>query len=308
MNHDRKQLIRSILIAVAVGVLGFFVVTILMQPFFSGRWTVPQSFGIGKIRIQFYGLLLGLGALAGYWLAIRRKVLYKISDELADSVIFVSLVFGFIGARLYHVASEYPYYVQHPAQIVAVWNGGLSIFGAAIGGVLGIYICYRFWFKAAPTSSTTTFLQLLDWLTPSIIVGQIIGRFGNFVNYELYGYPTSLPWKMFVPVKFRLPPYELVHFFHPLFLYEAAGSVIILILILKLKPRAGSLFLMWLLLYNVMRFFLEFLRVGSITYGGIRVNAIVALVIALLAAILWYKQIYRQQAAYEHELPNPLNS
>ena len=94
---------------------------------------------------------------------------------------------------------------------------------------------------------------------------------------------------MFVPQMFRLPPYELTQYFHPLFLYEAAGSAMILILILKLKMRSGMLFLTWLLLYNVMRFFLEFMRAGSIVYGGIRVNAMVAAILAILAVVIMHK-------------------
>lgn len=293
MTEDRKQLIRTIITAVAIGGLGFFIFVILLHPFFSGHIQLPQSFGIGKFRIQFYGLLLGLGALAGYWLAMRRKSAYSVNSEHADTIIFLALVFGFIGARVYHVISEYGFYVQHPIQVFAVWNGGLSIYGAAIGGVLAIYLYSRYFLNPnnsiSNSTALTSFLNLLDWLTPSIVIGQIIGRFGNFMNYELYGYPTNLPWRMYVPIQFRLAPYEVVQYFHPLFLYEAAGSMIILVLILKLKLRGGRLFLLWLLLYNVMRFFLEFLRVGSITYGGIRVNAIVSALLAILAASLWLK-------------------
>ena len=94
---------------------------------------------------------------------------------------------------------------------------------------------------------------------------------------------------MFVLDQFRTSAVEMEQFFHPLFLYEAAGSGIILVLLLKLKLRGGRLFLMWLLLYNVMRFFLEFLRTGSVTYSGVRVNAIVAAVLVIVAASLWYK-------------------
>ncbi len=286
MNPTHKKLAMIIITAVAIGGLGFFVASWALSPFFSGKVILPQSFGVGGLRVQLYGILLGLGALAGYWLAMRRKVLYNISESHADTMIFLSIVFGFIGARLYHVLSEFGYYVHYPAKIFAVWNGGLGIFGAAIGAILAIYLYQKYVLK---TYSLSSFLNILDWLTPSIVVGQLIGRFGNFANYELYGYPTNLPWKMFVPVQFRVPPYELIQYFHPLFLYEAVGSLIILALLLRLKVRKGTLFFMWILLYNVMRFFLEFMRIGSVTYGGIRVNVIVAAALAVLAVSLWYK-------------------
>jgi phosphatidylglycerol---prolipoprotein diacylglyceryl transferase len=283
MTERAKQLLRIVITAVAIGVLGFFVAALLLQPFFTGHIILPQSIHIGKVGIQFYGMLLGLGALAGYWLAMRRKQIYQISSEIADNIIFFALLGGFLGARLYHIISELPYYLVRPSLIIAVWNGGLSIYGAALGGALAIYL-YQYY--GVKNRSLTNTLNILDWLTPSIIVGQIIGRFGNFVNYELYGSPTNWPWKMFVPQAFRNPPYELNLYFHPLFLYEAAGSTMILVVLLKLNLRGGRLFLTWLLLYNVMRFFLEFLRVGSITYGGIRVNAFVSLALVIISGIL----------------------
>lgn len=291
MSSENTKIIKIVLTAVAVGALGFFVTAFLLQSVFSGKIILPQSFGIGSFRIQFYGLLLGIAALAGYWLAMRRKKVYEISDEYADAIIFVGIVSGFVGARVYHVISQLDFYLSNPAQTIAIWNGGLSIFGAALGAVLGIYLYLKFSKseKDKEKLNAKSFLNILDWLTPSLVVGQIIGRFGNFVNYELYGYPTNILWKMFVPVQFRIPPYELTQFFHPLFLYEAAGSTIILIIILKLKPRYGSLFLIWLLLYNVMRFFLEFLRLDSVIHRGIRVNALVAAALVVVAIALWRK-------------------
>ena len=302
MTSDQKQLILTIITAVAIGALGFFFAVWLLSPFFSGSIQLPQSFGVGGLRIQVYGLLLGLGAFAGYLLAMRRKEKFGVANENADNIILVSIITGFVGARIYHVISEFGFYLQYPGQIVAVWNGGLSIFGAAIGAVLGIYLYWKYFLNSTSGSASShqySFLNLLDWLTPSIIVGQIIGRFGNFVNYELYGYPTNFFWKMFVPQPFRIPPYELSQFFHPLFLYEAAGSAIILVIVLKLKMRTGMLFLTWLLLYNVMRFFLEFMRAGSIVYGGVRVNAIFAATLVVLTIALIYKlrnrKLYVQQ-------------
>lgn len=299
MNSESKKIALTILTAVAIGGLGFFVAVWILGPVFSGQLVVPQSFGVGPVKIQLYGLMLGLAVLGAYGLVTRRKDSYNIPNDQVDTIIFISIISGFIGARLYHVISEYGYYVHQPEQIFAVWNGGLSIFGAAIGAVLALFFYQKYFLK-----SQVSFLSLLDWLTPGIVIGQIVGRFGNFLNYELYGYPTSLSWKMFVPMQFRMPPYELNEFFHPLFLYEAAGSVVILVLVLKLKPRSGTLFLMWLLLYNVMRFFLEFLRVGSVTYGNIRVNAVMSALMAIVAVVLWYK--LKNQA--NNVLPNPSNN
>lgn len=282
MAENQKRIWKTVITALAIGCVGFFGMSWLLSPFFSGRIILPQSFGLGGIRIQFYGLIIAVSAIAGYWLALKRRKETGVSSEDADLIIFFTIIGGFIGARLYHVISEYEFYVHQPLQVFAVWNGGLSIYGAGIGGAIAIYAYIRYYKKYS-------FLQLLDWLTPSAVLGQIIGRFGNFTNYELYGTPTELPWKMFVPVQFRIPPFEVNQFFHPLFLYEAAGSLFILMVLLKLKLRIGYLFLMWLLLYNVLRFLLEQLRVGSVIYSGIRVNAIVSLVLASVAIYVGYK-------------------
>jgi phosphatidylglycerol:prolipoprotein diacylglycerol transferase len=198
------------------------------------------------------------------------------------------VLFGFIGARAYHVFSDYQLYVDDPIAALYVWRGGLAIYGAVAGGVLGLYFAVR---------SRTQFWKALAWLTPSVVLGQVIGRFGNFINYELFGYPTNLPWKMFVPVSFRSEAFRDVSFFHPLFLYESLGSLVILIFLLVLerqgvfhKVHAASLFFCYILLYNALRFLLEFLRIDSVLWAGFRFNALVslALVVASSGAVFYF--------------------
>ena len=210
MNVEYKNAIKTIITAILIGCVGFFVISWVLSPFFSGRFTLPQHVSLGGFRVQFYGAIIALAAAVGYWLALRRRVRYGIEKDDADVIILAIVIAGFVGARLYHVISEFGFYADNLLGVFAVWNGGLSIFGAGIGGVIAIYVYVRY-------TSNYSMLHLLDWLTPSVVVGQIIGRFGNFMNYELYGSPTSLPWKMFIPVQFRTPPYELVQFYHPLF-------------------------------------------------------------------------------------------
>ena len=291
LSEENGKIIRTILTALAIGCVAFFALTAILQPFFTGRIVLPQNLHIGGLRIQYYGIVLGLAALAGYWLAVKRSNEFKIDREQVDTVALVLILSGFIGARVYHVISEIPFYIDHPLMSFAIWKGGLSVFGAVLGGLIGLLI-YNRYFANKPYQ----YLKLLDWLTPSLVLGQIIGRFGNFLNYELYGTPTNLPWKMFVPIQHRISPYELNPFFHPLFLYEAVGSIIILFLVLKLKLKTGQLFLLWLFVYNVLRFFLEHLRAGSIVYGGARFNAIVALAAAGLAVYFWYRIFYIKNA------------
>ncbi len=281
MTNEAKTILRTVITALAVGLVGFFALVIILQPFFRGVVVLPQHLNLGPLRLQFYGLIIAIAALVGYWLMLRRKETYEVESNDVDTLFFIVLVTGFIGARVYHVLSELGYYLANLDQLFAVWNGGLSIFGAALGGMLGLLVYNQ-------VTKKYSLIQLLDWMVPGLAVGQLIGRFGNFVNYEIYGTPTEVPWKMYVPSEFRLPPFEPYLYFHPLFLYEAAGSAVILVLLLRLKLPKGYLFLLWLFLYNMMRFFLEFLRVGSITYGTVRVNAVVSLVLVVLAIFAWY--------------------
>jgi len=254
---------------------------------FSGAWILPQSFSVGALTIHYYGIFMASAVAAGYLLAIKRAKNFGIQADQADVIIFWLVIGGFVGARLYHVLSSIEYYSHHAIDIFKVWNGGLSIYGAVLSGL----VCVLLFAKSYKLKA----LYLLDWLTPSLVLGQIIGRFGNFFNYELYGYPTHLPWKMFVPVQFRGIAYQNNAFFHPLFLYEAIGNAIILFILLKVlkKPLPGALFLWYVLLYNVLRFFLEFLRIQSTIAFGLRINAYVSLVLAIAAvALLWRRSTY----------------
>lgn len=251
--------------------LGVLILAYFLSQVFSGRIILPQFFSLGPLVIHYYGIIIALAAGAGFYLAIKRSLTYKLERQQAENILFWTIIGGFIGARLYHVLSSADFYWQHPSEILKVWNGGLSIYGAVIGGII------------AATLVSRVILDTLDWLAPSVILGQIIGRLGNLFNYEAYGYPTNLPWKMFVPTNFRPENFQSHNFFHPWFLYEALGNAIILIFLLKFfKPKAkGEVVFLYLLLYNSLRFCLEFLRIDSTFIYGFRLNAAVSLTLTL---------------------------
>jgi len=265
------------LIVSAIIILAFFLFEV-----FSGHWILPQYFSLGSLQIRYYGIIMALAVLAAYFWAIQRAPKYNLVPAKMEDLLFWLIVGGFIGARLYHIASSAGYYSAHPMDMLKVWQGGLSMYGALSGGLLTLWIIKRL------TIYNLQFTIILDWLTPSLLLGQIIGRFGNFFNYELYGYPTNLPWKMFVPSQFRPENYSIYQFFHPLFLYEAIGNVIILFLLLKIiKPqRPGALFLWYVLLYNALRFCLEFVRIDSVFIGHFRQNALVSLCLVLICIVM----------------------
>ncbi len=265
---------RIILAAVVGGVVLFF----MLRSIFSGEIILPQVFHLGPVALRYYGLILALAIVGAYWLAAYRAPRYGVTIPQLDRVVLVLVIGGFIGARLYHVISEWGFYQHHLGQVFMVWQGGLSIFGALLGGVIGLLV-------VRSALGHQSILKLLDWLAPSLLLGQIIGRFGNLFNYELFGYPTSLPWKMLVPMQFRPDGFLTAQFFHPLFLYEALLNSIFLLVLLKglgTARRAGSLFFSYLFLYNAGRFFLEALRPDSVYWGSLRVNSVVSGCLALL--------------------------
>lgn len=302
---------RRYLILVLLCILAGFGLILLVFTVFSGRYVLPQALEIGFFSIRYYGLVMALAVLAGYTLALKRAVAYGITTNEAERLIFWAVIFGFVGARLYHVASSWQYYAANPIRIFEVWSGGLGIFGAMFGGVV-LAVCVWAFKSTYFQDKRISILSLLDWGALSFVLGQIIGRFGNLFNYEAYGYPTVLPWKMFVPESFR--PVEFLHqeFYHPLFLYEALGNIGILIVLLILENKnaknyvlnsgkpgtifplpKGSLFFGYLFLYNSLRFFIEFLRTDSTWVYGIRLNSATSLVLALvgLAGIMFVRSI-----------------
>ena len=266
-----------------------FLFIFFISKVFLGNLILPQSFSLGGLTVRFYGLILALAVGAAYLFAVKRSSKYSISESQAENIIFVVLISGFVGARLYHVFSSLGYYFQNFIEIFQVWHGGLSIYGAVLGSLFGLVLFVK---------SLST---VLNWLTPSLLLGQIIGRFGNFFNYEAFGYPTNLPWKMFVPETFRPENFLQSSFFHPWFLYEVLFNLLILFIVLKLEKRVNfkSLFFTYFLLYNAVRLCLEFLRIDSTFIGSFRLNFVVSLILAIGSLIILAKGSFRIDKTYK---------
>lgn len=266
---------------------------------FLGKLILPQTFHIGNLAIHYYGLIMALAAASGFYLAMKRAPRFGIGQKQAEDILFWVIIGGFIGARLYHILSSIGYYWQNPLDVFKVWNGGLSIYGAVLGGIITLIIWQKIKNRGKQVSRVT--LDTLDWLAPSVVLGQIIGRMGNLFNYEAFGYPTNLPWRMFVPLNFRPVGYIKFNFFHPFFLYELLGNALILLLLIKIfEPRqnknyGGELVFWYLLLYNSLRFVLEFLRIDSTFIGFVRLNAAMSLLLALLslAGLLYVRKFFK---------------
>jgi phosphatidylglycerol:prolipoprotein diacylglycerol transferase len=255
---------------------------------------MPEGFSIGPLFIRFYGIILMLGAVAGAWLAAREAKRRGLEPEIVWDLLTYLLIGGIVGARLWHILTPPPssgvtagWYLTHPLDALAVWKGGLGIPGAVIGGVIALYFYTR--------RNKLNFAQWLDISAPSLALGQAIGRWGNFFNQELYGAPTNLPWKLYIDPEHRLPKYAQVEYYHPLFLYESLWNLANMFLLLWISRRFadrlkdGDLFLIYLIVYPIGRFFLDFIRLDASLVGGININQTVMAVVAVFAAaaLLW---------------------
>ncbi len=244
------------------------------------------AFQLGPITVRWYGILMATAILLGLWLAHRQALAEKLPADALLRAAQWAIVAGLLGARAYEVVFNWDYYGQHPARILAVWEGGLAIHGGLIvGPIVGAALAAHW---GVPV------LRGLDIAAPSIAIGQAIGRWGNFFNEEAFGRPTDLPWKLYIspihrPVEFRQHEY-----FHPTFLYESLWDLgVFLALVLWLRPRLrgrpGALFFCYIGLYSVGRFAIEALRLDSFWLAGLRVPqlASVAGVMLAVAGLAW---------------------
>jgi len=233
----------------------------------------PILFNLGPFKIYWYGLLIVVAVFLGIWLTIFLSQREKIKKEEIIDLSFYLLIFSFLGARIFYVLLFPSYFFSHPLEIFKIWQGGLGIYGAVLAGLLVIF----FYAKKHHFS----FLLLLDLLAPGLILGQAIGRWGNYFNMELYGLPTKLRWG--IPIGDA--------YYHPCFLYESLwnlGVFLILLLICKKKsPLIGEVFSFYLILYPLGRFLIEFLRIDEQpALFSLRLNQIISLVLIGLGLAL----------------------
>ncbi len=251
------------------------------------------AFYLGSIPVYWYGILITLAIIAAIFIAAVEA---KRRGEALGHVLNLALIvipLGIIGARLYHVIDEWDFYSQN---LILIFGGrGLGIFGAVIGGAIGLLI-YTKWKKLST-------LRWLDIVAPGIILAQAIGRWGNFFNQELYGYPTDLPWGIYIDPANRLPGYETFSHFHPLFLYESLwnllGFSLLMVLGRKLRHRLldGDIFFLYVIYYGAGRFFLEGLKIDVWTIASIpTARWITGVAIVVAIAVMAYRR-YRLRRA-----------
>ncbi|CAA9430973.1 MAG: Prolipoprotein diacylglyceryl transferase [uncultured Rubrobacteraceae bacterium] len=267
----------------------------------------PVIFELGPFALRWYGLFIALGIAAATWLTVRELSRRGYDGALALDALFFVVPLGFIGARIYHVITDYDLYDGNPHSffpgVFEVWNGGLGIYGAVIGGFLGLLIFARLRGISA--------LAFADAVAPGLVLAQAIGRFGNYFNQELFGRPSDLPWAIEIAPQNRPPQFNDAASFHPTFLYESIWDVLVCLVLLFVARRFanslknGDIMLLYVCLYSVGRFFVETLRVDpAFLIGDFRGNLFVASVLALTFALI----LFLRHASTGRDRKRPANS
>ena len=247
----------------------------------------PVLFEAGPFALRYYGLCIALGIVAATWLTGRELDRKGYDPALALDALFFVVPLGFIGARVYHIATDYGLYARDPIPgVFEVWNGGLGIYGAVAGGFLGLILFG--WYRGVSP------LVLADAAAPGVILAQAIGRWGNYFNQELFGRPSDLPWAIRIAPESRPTQFADAETFHPTFLYESIWDLLICLVLLWIarrfanRLRDGDLVMLYVSLYSVGRFFVETLRVdpafliGGSTRGNLFVSSLLALGFAMI--------------------------
>ncbi|GAB3065735.1 prolipoprotein diacylglyceryl transferase [Salinicoccus sesuvii] len=247
----------------------------------------PVALELGPLSIYWYGIIIALGMLLGYFIANREADRKGLPEGLFMDMMFYIIIASIVGARLYYVIFQWDYYSQNPLHIVMVNEGGMAIHGGLIGGFLAGIIYARV--------KGFSFFQLADIAAPSLILGQAIGRWGNFMNQEAHGGEVSRDFldSLLLPDWIINQMYIDGAYYHPTFLYESIWNIIGFILLILIRPKLaiGQTILLYLIYYSVGRFFIEGMRTDSLMIGeSLRTAQFISILLVALAVVVW---IYR---------------
>jgi phosphatidylglycerol:prolipoprotein diacylglycerol transferase len=258
---------------------------------------MPTGFSLGPFFINYYGMIIIAGILIALVLVSREATRRGMNlDFLYDALPWI-FIGGVIGARIWHILTPPQsmvargittrYYLTHLLEAIAVWKGGIGIVGAVLGGSTALIIFAK---KRGVRYSTW-----LDILAPGLALAQAFGRWGNFINQEVYGLPSNLPWAITIDSQHRLPGFSQITTYHPLFLYESLWSLFNMVFLLYIGRKyqncleQGSVFLIYLIFYGIGRVGLEFLRLDVSTYQGVNINQAFMTGVVLFASLVLIK-------------------
>ena len=244
----------------------------------------PIAISIGPLNIHWYGIIISLALLMGFSLTLYRSKKTEIPSEFFLDFFIIGIPISVIFARLYFVIFNLNYYLQNPLATIAVWHGGLAIHGAVIGGILVLIILTK--------KRNLSFLKVVDILAPALILGQAIGRWGNFINQEAYGGIVSESFINNFPGFIKNQMFIKGNFHHPTFLYESIWNIIIFSILIFLSKKKftkdGDVFYSYLIGYSIGRFFIEDMRTDSLMFLNMQVAQIISIILIIFGLVMIY--------------------
>ncbi len=273
----------------------------------------PIIFSFGQVNIYWYGVCIVAGIIAAILVALKLARFYNIEKNTIIDLAFWLVLAGILGARVYHILLELPYYAEYPLDIFKIWQGGLAIHGAIIAGII---VIWSFAKKITISENQnnqnnqwSTFWLLSAIIAPGMAMAQAIGRWGNYFNQENFGSPTSFSWGIPINPLNRPAEYISSPYFHPTFFYESIGSFLIFVILIsihiwiigkvmsyELRVMSYKLCVMcYLIMYSILRFFMEFIRIDPTPeLLGLRWPQIMSIliIIASIIMLLKNKKIY----------------
>lgn len=244
----------------------------------------PILIEIGNIKIYWYSVMILLGVLTGSYLVLRESKRFNISKTKISDMIFYTIIFGIIGARLYYVIFNFDYYINNPIDIIKVWEGGLAIHGGIIAGV--IYLIHY------TKKNNLNTLLITDICVPGLLIGQALGRWGNFFNREAHGPITTLEYlqNLHLP-KFIINGMNIDgNYYIPTFFYESLwcliGLIIVLLIRRVLKIKKGNITGFYLIWYGIGRFLIEQLRTDSLMLNTLKQAQIISIIMIIIGIII----------------------
>lgn len=250
----------------------------------------PIAVSLGPIQIHWYGVIIGVGIALALFLAMREGERRGLHKDIFPDLMLWAIPIAIISARIYYVAFEWDYYSQNPGDIIKIWNGGIAIHGALIGSVITAIVFSK--------KRNISFWKLADIAAPSIILGQAIGRWGNFINQEAHGGEVTRSFLegLFLPEFIVNQMYINGTYYHPTFLYESIWNLVgfvLLLLLRRVNLRQGEIFLSYVIWYSIGRFFVEGMRTDSLMLTeSLRIAQTISVALIILAVgLIVYRRV-----------------
>ncbi|MCZ2260013.1 prolipoprotein diacylglyceryl transferase [Sporosarcina sp. G11-34] len=252
----------------------------------------PIAFSLGGLHVRWYGILIATGIILGFIVVQREMVKRGMHPDFLTDLLVWAVPIAIISARIYYVVFSWGYYKDNLGEVIQIWNGGIAIHGALIGAFITTYVFTK--------RRGISFWKVVDIAVPGLLIGQIIGRWGNFMNQEAHGGAVS---EKFLNTTI-IPDWIMNQMtiegvtYHPTFLYESMWNLVglvIIILLRKVALKRGEMFLFYLTWYSFGRFFIEGMRTDSLYGGVLRAAQVVSVVTIVIAVLLFVTRRYVQK-------------